>query len=537
MEPYRDEAGRSMVVRFSPKTHMDHGECYGDFGSVPMTLTRSTYLYALCAALNSCNLGYDIGVSTGAGRLIQTDLGLTRGEREIFTGSMNFWAIFGALGAHYISDKLGRRLTFAVAAFGFISGILISVISSSYSLLLVGRALIGLGEGVGLAIDPLYIAEVTPARYRGELVTWSEIAINVGIVLGFSSNLLLAGMDYGAQWRVMLLLGCIMPVVMTLTVFTIMPETPRWLVANGRFDEARTVLANIYPSGFNIELVLLDIQEAIARDSAAQRAVGWSQILNPAPAFRRMLMVGIGIAVAQQAVGIDAIQYYLLDILEKSGIDSTEGQNLALIFLGIIKLIFVFVGGKCFDAQGRRPLLFLSLIGMAFALILLGISDFVQFRFSSRIQISCLALYLAFFSTGMGPGAWLIPSEVFSVSIRAKAMSLAGAMNRVTATFMSSTFLSTAHAVGFGVFFLLLGITCLIVLAFLYTFLPETKGRSLEDMTMYFAQITGDGSILEAEELVRQQRSQQDYVLTSFTHESKTKQMSERLLSTAISDK
>ena len=431
-------------------------------------------------------------------------------EREIFIGSLNFWAMFGAMGAQFFSDKFGRRRTFIVAAIGFIMGIIIMILSQSYALLLLGRMFVGLGVGVGLAIDPLYIAEVTPAKYRGELVTWSEIATNIGIVLGFSTGLFLGGMEDSAEWRLMFLLGCIMPVIMIVLVYTVMPESPRWLVANSRTEEAREILNKIYPSGYDVEPVLLDMGEAIAREGAAKKVVGWAAVFRPTPAFQRMLMVGVCTAMAQQAVGIDAIQYYLIDIIEDTGIDSHEKQSLVLVLLGIIKLIFIVIGGKCFDRRGRRPLFFISLVGMTFALGLVGAGKMIDSGLSAGAQVAGLALYLAFFSTGVGPGSWLIPSEVFSVSIRAKAMSVATTMNRATATLMSSTFLSTAHAMGFGAFFCLLGIICVIVLVFLYTYLPETKGRSLEDMSIYFAEITGDRSVLEAEaELVQRRPASQ----------------------------
>ncbi|KAL7560646.1 hypothetical protein ACA910_001330 [Epithemia clementina (nom. ined.)] len=491
----------------SPKIQKTHeGEHHGDFGDIPIKLTSATYKFALCAAVNSCNLGYDIGVSTEAGRLLQTDLGLSRVEREVFIGSLNFWAMFGAMGAQYFTDKWGRRRTFVVAAVGFIFGIILTILSQSYTLLMIGRLFVGLGVGVGLAIDPLYIAEITPAKYRGELVTWSEIATNVGIVFGFTTGLFLGGLDDGAEWRVMFLLGCIMPVVMIILVFTVMPESPRWLVSKGQDDEAREILTKIYPSGYDIGPVLQDIQEAIDRDAAAEKAVGWGVVFRPTPAFKRMLLVGVGTAIAQQAVGIDAIQYYLLDIIEESGIESDKNQTLVLVLLGVIKLVFIVIGGKCFDRRGRRSLFFVSLIGMTAALLLVGIAKLINSGLSTGAQVTGLALYLAFFSTGMGPGAWLIPSEVFSVSIRAKAMSIATTLNRATATLMASTFLSTAHAIGFGAFFCLLGIICIIVLAFLYFYLPETKGRSLEDMAVYFAEITGDRNILDAEAELVQRR-------------------------------
>jgi sugar porter (SP) family MFS transporter len=516
------------------RTH--EGEYHGDQHGGLIPITRSTYTFVLCAAINSCNLGYDIGVGTDAARLIQADLGLSRTlcfhkrnkhcwilrfshllfrrpcvqtigkQREIFVASLNFWAMFGALGAQYCTDHFGRRRTFIVAAVGFLLGIIIMVFSNSYPVLLLGRGIVGLGVGVGLAIDPLYIAEVTPAKHRGELVTWSEIALNVGIVLGFSTGLFFSNVNDSLEWRIMFALGGILPCIMIGLVLKVMPESPRWLVSKNRQDEARNILQLIYPPGFDVEPVIRDINEAIERDAAAEKAIGWGILLHPTPAIRRSLLVGVGTAIAQQAVGIDAIQYYLLDVIEDSGIESQEKQSFILILLGLLKLAFIFVGGKYFDRRGRRPLFFISLLGMAAALFVVSMAFVIDDKLSSGATIVGLALYLSFFSVGMGPGAWLVPAETFSTCIRAKAMSVATVLNRATATLMSSTFLSTANAIGWASFFMLLCLISLLVCAFLYIYLPETKGRSLEEMTVYFAEITGDSTVLEAEAEIRQRQ-------------------------------
>lgn len=486
-----------------PKLKATHeGEHHGDYGG-EIKITRATYIFVLCAAVNSTNLGYDIGVSTKASHLIQDDLGLSRIEREVFIGSLNFWAMLGALFAQYFTDNYGRRRTFLMAAIGFIIGCVIMAVSNSYGLLLFGRLFVGIGVGTGLAIDPLYIAEVTPARHRGALVTWSEIALNVGIVLGFCLSLFFKGLNDGIEWRVMFLVGTVLPSLMIFLVLFVMPESPRWLVANQRDTEAREILLRIYPDGYNVEPVISDIKEALEREKAAEHAVGWKVIFFPTPAFRRMLLVGVGMAVAQQAVGIDAIQYYLLDVLKESGIDSETKETFVLIFLGLVKLLFIFVGGKLFDTKGRKPLFFASLAGMAVATLLVSIAFFANSDLSAAFIVIGLAVYLAFFSIGMGPGAWLIPSEVFSACIRAKAMSTATFLNRLTATLMSSTFLSVANGIGWSGFFLMLCVICLIVFAFLYIYLPETKGRSLEEMSVYFAELTNDTSVLEAEAQLR----------------------------------
>ena len=213
------------------------------------TVTRATVIFALCAAVNSCNLGYDVGVNTNAGPKIQEDFDLTDVQLELLLGSINFWSMFGALMAHHVTDVYGRRRTFLTAAIGFIVGILIMSTAQSYAILMFGRFFVGLGVGVGLAIDPLYIAEVSPAHARGKLVCWAEIALDVGIVFGFATGIFLYELDDGLQWRVMLACGAIMPTIMIYLVSFVMPESPRWLVAQGQEHAARVILEQIYPPG------------------------------------------------------------------------------------------------------------------------------------------------------------------------------------------------------------------------------------------------------------------------------------------------
>eukprot|EP00550_Attheya_septentrionalis_P001542 CAMPEP_0198291048 /NCGR_PEP_ID=MMETSP1449-20131203/8704_1 /TAXON_ID=420275 /ORGANISM="Attheya septentrionalis, Strain CCMP2084" /LENGTH=549 /DNA_ID=CAMNT_0043989639 /DNA_START=279 /DNA_END=1928 /DNA_ORIENTATION=- len=492
------------------QTHV--GEFRDDYSNgVPIVVNRATYVYVLSAALNSCNLGYDIGVNTTAGILIQDSMNLSDGQLELFMGSLNFFAMVGALCSSAITDHYGRRGGFVVAAVGFIIGIVIMSFSQSYGGLMFGRVFVGLGVGFGLAIDPLYISEISPAAHRGRLVTWSEIATNVGIVLGFLSGAIFFNMAEGRAWRAMFLMGLILPTIMIYLAIRVMPESPRWLVSKGRESEAKEVLEKVYPPGFKIDAIIDGIKEAIELESEAEHAVGWKMIFFPTPAIRRMLLVGIGTAVAQQAVGIDAIQYFLTFIIRESGIDSRAKQTVILVFLGLLKLVFILIAARLFDTRGRRPLFFISLCGCAAALLLVAFS-FIgkdeENTDNSGLAVLGLALYLSAFSLGMGPGAWLIPSEVFAISIRAKAMSLATFSNRLTGTLISSTFLTTANAMSWSGFFVLLAVICLLAAAFLYFFLPETKGRSLEDMSMYFAEITGDNSILEVEETILRRKNQ-----------------------------
>lgn len=440
-------------------------------------VTRWTYCYAFCAALNSCNLGYDIGVSTNAGPLIETDFQLSNVQLELFLGSLNFWTIFGALVSPILTDRYGRTTTFVTAAIGFIIGIVAMILSRSFEFLMMGRMVVGLSVGVGEAVDPMYIAEMSPKHVRGQLVSWAEAGVAWGVVLGFSSSLVFFYIeDIGLKWRCMIGAGTVMPVIMVILIaLGFLPESPQWLISQNQESAARAVLERIYPS-HTIDEVVDDIQNSIELERQASSAVGWSEftvtviqapcaenscsfllcctdaIFFPSPAVRRMLIVGIGMATIQQAVGIDAVMFYLMFVIKGSGINTELGEVSALIVLGLVKLVFVFVGASLFDRLGRRPLLFVSLCGMFFensvlvfrpadyfnnyklTLTVLGMAASlivvsVTFMFHSRVSEACtvlgLAFYLAFFSIGVGPGNWVVVSEIFATSIRAKGMCVA----------------------------------------------------------------------------------------------------------------
>ena len=410
------------------------------------------------------------------------------------------------------------------------------------------------------------------------MVTWCEVAINVGLVLGFATGCFLSGVDNALEWRVMLGLGAILPAVMIVLVLgNVMPESPRWLILNHRTLDAKMVLQQIYPhppkkqsatstqseqdnattrgsnkaetkgrndeqndkaqpsqttlahthssdrrspprlvrsfsvtySDDHIDKIVEDIQQSLQLEKEARRHdVGsWGGLLiRPTRAARRMLGVGVGVAVAQQLVGMEAIQYYLVDVIIEAGVESQPVENGLLLLLGTIKLCCVIVSGKLVDTRGRRPLLLVSLAGITAALVLVSLSFWlseVGVR-TDAVAILGLSLYLIFYSVGVGPVGWLIPSEVFSTCIRARAMSLATFANRFTATVLSSTFLSLADGLGWSSFFLLWAAVCAAIGGAVYFGVPETKGRSLEDMSKHFSEMTNDTSIIEGEQRIQE---------------------------------
>ena len=446
----------------------------------PSAPSRYAYLLAFVAALNSANLGYDIGVMSGAALYVQEDWDLTDVQVEILVGILNGCAIGGAAVAHYVIDHLGRRRTFTCSCVVFVFGVVGMAASQTFTDLLFFRVVTGVGVGVGLSVDPVYIAEVAPKEFRGSLVSWSEISINVGILLGFVATFCFRDLRPGVAWRAMLGCGAVMPSVLFVLTLTVMPETPRWLVLKGRDDEARAILRKLTGSDGDLE----EIRDAVARERDA--AAGWRAVLRPETAgAKRALLTGVGVAFAQQILAEESLLFYQPRILLDMGMDRTTVLA-ALIVTGVLKTGCIVIAAYYLDTLGRRPLLLVSLAGMGAALFLLGVAFAAS---SGLLAILCVNAYMMAFSLGIGPVTWLLASEVFPLNIRAKAMTLATVANRLTSTVVASTFLSWARAFTYAGYFFFFSFIAAATFLVVHRHLPETKGKSLEEMAAFFERI------------------------------------------------
>jgi len=447
-------------------------------GSAAPSPPRYMYFIAGCAALNSINLGYDVGVSSGVGVYIREEFELEELQVGLFFGVLHFVAAAGGLWSQAVSDRLGRVRTFTVAQVICVAGIALVAGSGSFAVLMAGRVLVGVGVGVGLSIDPLYIAEAAPAAHRGMLTTWSELAINVGIVLGFVANWALAPLPAGVNWRVMVAIGAVLPCALLVLSLAAMPESPRWLAMRGRAAEAAAVLRRTHPAGEDVAALLQEMQAEIEADQEQARA-GWAALLWPEPGTWRPVLVGLGVAVAQQVNASESVVFYSPTIFERSGV-ATSRQALfaATILVGFVKMGFVAVSGCLLDRVGRRPLLLLSLSAVAASLALLALGSRLA---QSWLAVLATLCFMAAFSLGVGPETWLLVAELFPSRVRAKAMSLAVFLNRMTSGAVALTFLPLSKALGgqanyFAAFAVVTAGTALAA----GWLVPETKGRSLE---------------------------------------------------------
>ncbi|KAL3623772.1 Polyol transporter 5 [Castilleja foliolosa] len=463
------------------------------------------FLISVMASMTSVLLGYDTGVMSGATLYIQRDLKITDVQIEILVGTINIYSLLGSAIAGKTSDYFGRRITIVIASAVFFVGAGLMGIAKSYAMLMGGRFIAGIGVGFALMIAPVYAAEVAPASSRGFMTSFPEVFINFGVLLGFLSNYAFAKCSLTLGWRLMLGIGAIPAIFIALGVI-IMPESPRWLVMKGRLGDAKKVLEKTSDSVEEAHLRLSDIMEAVGlpkdcqddvvevpKRKSGERGVWKEMFVHPTRTVLHITIAALGLQFFQQASGIDAVVMYSPRIYEKAGIVSDEKKLLATIAVGVCKTLFILVTTFMVDRIGRRVLLLTSCGGMALSMLVLGAGLTVIERFGADcyhwVVIICVLMTytsVAFFSMGMGPIAWVYSSEIFPLNLRAQGCGLGVAINRATSGVLLMTFISLYNAITIGGTFFMFGGIAVITWIFFFTLLPETRGRTLEDMEVLF---------------------------------------------------
>ncbi|BBN68379.1 polyol/monosaccharide transporter 5, partial [Prunus dulcis] len=447
---------------------------------------RGGFVFVLISEYGRLDFFADIGVMSGAALFIREDLNISTTQVEILVGSLN--ALHYSPGSSNISNRCTSNGT-----------------RTSFPFLIAGRVVAGIGVGYSLMIAPVYVAELSPALTRGFLSSLPEVFINGGILLGYISNYALSGMPQNINWRLMLGLAAFPAIAVALAVLA-MPESPRWLVMKGRLDEAKQVLMRTSETKEEAELRLKEIAKAassllITSTPAAGTSLSsnwhgqgvWRELLlRPTRPIRRILIAAIGVNFFMQASGNDAVVYYSPEVFREAGIHNKKHLVGVTILMGIAKTSFVLVSALFLDRFGRRPLLLLGSIGMAISLACLGFgSKFLEFSgdkpdWAIGLCVVAVCSAASFFSIGLGPITWVYSSEIFPMRLRAQGSSLAIGVNRLVSGLVAMTFLSISREITFGgMFFALAGIM-VVGTVFFYFFLPETKGKSLEEIGVLF---------------------------------------------------
>ena len=455
----------------------------GTFRPSSSSIPCYMYMIAATASLNSIEYGFDVGVGSGVALYLRETFDLGDLQVGWFFSMVPITAGLGAMLSHPVSDRFGRRGNFLAAQFIGITGVTLCALSRSYEMMLVGRCLVGASMGIGMSIDPMYIAETAPAEHRGKLTTWAEMSTNFGILLGFFSNWLFKDLPENVNWRVMLLCGMVLPILLIVLTLTFMPESPRWLITKGRIEEAKNVLSRTHPPGADADAIVRSIVEDI-KQAELYDATTWRSVVCPPQQYRRIVWLAFFIAVAQQINGVDGVLFYAPTLYERAGVADTRQDQFALtVSMGVVKVIFIGISMTLLDKVGRRPLLIFGSLGTTLSLVMISLGSNHDLETGILTVIGTFA-FVAMFSIGFGPVCWLYASELFPSTLRTKGMSLCVMMNRAGSSLVNLCFfpmsnLLGGHAALFGFY---AAITTMITVVAAFTAI-ETKGKTLEEIS------------------------------------------------------
>ncbi|XP_073279641.1 probable polyol transporter 6 [Primulina huaijiensis] len=462
---------------------------------------------AVVGSMISIIFGYDTGVMSGAMIFIKEEFTIKEGQLEVLAGILNLCALVGSLCAGRTSDYIGRRYTIVLASIIFMLGSILMGYSPNYGVLLAGRCIAGVGVGFALMIAPVYAAEISSANTRGFLSSLPEIGISTGILLGYISNNVFARLSLKLGWRIMLGIAALPSLFLAIGILK-MPESPRWLIMQGRLGEAKKIMYKVCDDSEEAEERLKDIKKAagidenctdetviVPKSKTAQGEAGvWKELLfKPTPTVRRMLIAGVGIHFFEHATGTEAVILYGPRIFKKAGVMAKRKLLLATVGVGLTKLTFITISTFIIDRVGRRKLLLVSITGMIVALTGLGtcltMVEHAEKKLLWALVLSLIFVYMfiMFFNIGLCPVCWVYSAEIFPMNLRAAGASVSVGMNRVMNATVSMTFLSLADAITYGGAFYLYASVAVVAWFFVYFCLPETKGRRLEEMEEIFS--------------------------------------------------
>ncbi len=431
---------------------------------------------SVIAAVGGLLFGYDTGVISGALLYIRKDLDANEFEQQAIVAVLLLGAMVGAVVSGYLADRISRKWTKVLSGTIYVVAALGCAFSINAGMLIGFRFMLGISVGTASFVSPLYISEVSPPRIRGGLTSFNQLAVVSGILLAYIVNFLFK--DFPNEWRWMLGVAAIPGAVLAIGMLTV-PRTPRWLSQNGRHDEARDVLERLRSGDeeADIDQELEEIEEANEAESSSSLGT----LLQPR--LRAVMIVGVTLALAQQFVGVNTVIYYAPTILSDTGLGNASALAGTLV-VGVSNLVFTVVAVLLLDRVGRRALLVTGTAVLLVALVVLGVyftSSTLQDSYG-WVALGGLVLFIAGFALGLGPVFWLMISEIYPVGVRSKAMAVTTVANWGANFLVAQTFLTLSGAITRqGVFFLYAGLAVLAII-FFWTKVPETKGRSLEQI-------------------------------------------------------
>lgn len=461
-------------------------------------------IIATVAATGGLLFGFDTGVISGAIPFFQKAFGIADNWVEIITTAGLVGAVIGAMSSGRIADRIGRKKVILASAIIFMIGAVWSGLSTSPVMLVCARLFLGLAIGTSSFAVPLYIAEISPTKTRGTMVSMFQLLITIGIMVSYLSDSAFAVPDgdpaFTSCWRPMFYVGVI-PATIMFVGMLFLPETPRWLISKGFESKCREVLEKVEEPA-----LVEDVISRMKGDLEADRRnkVNWTLIFKKW--LRVPLIIAIGIMFVQQFTGINTIIYYSPKIFLMSGFADAQAAVWASVSVGVVNVVFTILSLFLIDKLGRRKLYFIGLTGLVVALVAMGTCFALQSTLGDSIKwvtITLVWVYIAFFAISLGPLGWLIISEVFPLSVRGIGSSIGALSNWLFNGIVAFTFFKIVKGLTLpgtaimlkgedlgnpaGAFFLyaLVGILGII---WGYFFIPETKNVTLEKIEEHWRQ-------------------------------------------------
>ena len=435
------------------------------------------YVIAGVASLGGLLSGFDTGVISGALLFINDTWPLTTLEQGWVVSSALVGAVVGAAVNGVLADVYGRKKVIIATGTIFAIGSILCGFATSVSWLIAGRMILGLAIGMVNFVIPLYLSELSPQKVRGMLVSLYQLAITAGILFSYLINRIFALSEY--NWRWMLGAGLI-PALILLIGISFLGDTPRWLISKKREDEAKEIFKKIEPdedADKHIEEIKSTLPKAV-KVSQKKKKVFESWMLMP-------VSVGIIIMFIQICTGINTIIYYTATIFKAAGFTDTIGALYATIGVGFVNFAMTFVAIFFTDKVGRKPLLYAGLSGMTVSLFALGASFYFKNTLGldlKWVSVGSIVTFIACFAFSLGPIAWILISEIMPLKIRGTAMSIATMSNFAFNFIIALIFPTLLETIGEAYTFWIFGFVGIFSLFYTYYYIPETKGRSLEQI-------------------------------------------------------
>jgi sugar porter (SP) family MFS transporter len=424
---------------------------------------NSLFLYFICliATMGGLMFGFDVAIISGAVPFIQPYFGWNELQLGWGVSSLLVGAIIGAFGSGVLSDIYGRKKILIFVALFFAVSCTFTALATSSVIFISARLFGGLAVGAASVLSPMYVAEVAPPKNRGMLVAIYQLAIVLGILCSFTINYGLHNIDNNWRWMFFFI-----------GLFFI-PESPRWLYKVGRKEESLVVLTKI--GGESLAKVeILEIAESLQGNHTS---VSISELFKPSA--RKVMIIGFLLAVLVQVSGINTIVDYAPKILLAAGVNISNAL-LQTSLVGLINFIFTFVAILFIDKAGRRTLYLIGSMGMVVTLVMLAISFYLKME--GIFTLICILAFIAFFASCIGPVFWTLVSEIFPNRIRGKAVAFASFTQWIFNFLVVLLFPHFLASVGGAKTFLFLALMSLLQWLFTYLYVPETKGKSLEEI-------------------------------------------------------